>query len=214
VTRELYVLAPDEFAPFAAGLFAAIAPRTVALAGGSTPAPVYARLASLQYPWAGVDIFFGDERCVPPDDPASNYHMAAGVFLSKVPARVHSKDGARCDAAAYERDLAASFPTPPPRFDLVFLGLGDDGHTASLFPGDATGISTSHTVVAVDRPDHRRLTLTLPVLNAAHNVVFLVVGAAKRAALRDLLTDADIPAARVEASRIIIVADSDAAGAL
>lgn len=208
--RELFSLAPDAFVPFAAGLFAALAPRTVALAGGSTPPPLYRQLAALRYPWGEVDIFFGDERCVPPDHADSNYRMARETLLDRVPARAHPMDGAHCDADAYERDLAAVFGAAIPHFDLIFLGLGDDGHTASLFPGDSTGIDTTRTVVALDRPDHRRLSLTLPVLNAARTVVFLVSGASKRAALRDLLAGADIPAAKVSARRVIIVADTAA----
>jgi 6-phosphogluconolactonase len=213
VNRELFTLAPEGFAPFAAGLFAAIAPRTVALAGGSTPPPVYRQLAALGCPWEQVDVFFGDERCVPPDHPDSNYRMARETLLDHVPARAHPMDGARCDADAYQRDLASVLGAAIPSFDLVFLGLGDDGHTASLFPGDRTGIDTTRTVVAVARPDHRRLSLTLPVLNAARTVVFLVSGASKRAALRDLLAGADIPAAKVSARRVIIVADTSAAPA-
>src|SRR5207249_9347183 len=108
-------------------------PRTIALSGGSTPKAVYERLAETEYPWTEVDAFFGDERCVPADHPDSNFKMANEALLSKVDARVHPMVG--CDAAAYTRELEAVFAAGVPAFDLAFMGLGEDGHTASLFPG-------------------------------------------------------------------------------
>ena len=214
MNREVYISSAAEFVPMAVGIFAALAPRTVALSGGSTPAPIYRRLAALRYPWDSVDVFFGDERCVPPDDKDSNFRMANAALLSAVPARAHPMNGVRGDADGYANELTATFGAAMPRFDLVFLGLGEDGHTASLFPGSPALDERTRTVVKVQRPDHARLTLTLPVLNAARNSLFLVAGAGKRAALRDLLSDADIPAARVHSDRVIVLADEAAAASL
>ena len=157
-------------------------------------------------------MFFGDERCVPPDHPDSNYRMAYEALLSHVQARVHRMPGETCDAAAYEEELTRVFGPGLPEFDLVLLGLGEDGHTASLFPGDPALDITDRRVVRVERPDHPRLTLTLPVLSAAKVVMFLVSGESKREALGRLLAGADIPAARVRARQVIVIADEAAAG--
>lgn len=204
------VVAPD-FGTAGAELFRAVAPRTVALAGGETPRQVYAHLATLDYPWTKTQVFFGDERCVAVDDVASNYRMAWETLLSKVPAIVHPMPGATCNAAAYEREIEATFGPGVPRFDLIFLGLGADGHTASLFPGGPELDERDRRVVRVSRPDHSRLTLTLPVLSSARPAVFLVAGAAKREALARLLRGEDIPAARVHAERVVVIADDAAA---
>jgi 6-phosphogluconolactonase len=209
VAPELVVV--DDIADAAAERFVALRPRTVALAGGSTPRRLYERLATCKFPWADTDVFFGDERCVPPDHEASNFRMALEALLARVPARVHRMPGETCDAAAYEDELSRVFATAPPQFDLVVLGLGEDGHTASLFPGDPALDVTDRWVVRVERPDYDRLTLTLPVLAAATTVMFLVSGASKRAVLRSLLAGADIPAARVRAEEVIVVADREAA---
>jgi 6-phosphogluconolactonase len=118
----------------------------------------------------------------------------------------------RCSAEDAERELREHFGGGVPRFDLVFLGLGADGHTASLFPGHPALEERTRLVVRVDRPDHPRLTLTLPVLSAARIAMFLVSGEGKRAALRRLLEgDLAIPAARVAAERVVVVADPAAA---
>lgn len=158
-----------------------------------------------------MDVFFGDERCVPQDDPASNFRMAHEVLLAHVAARVHSMAG--CDPSGYERELGSVFGAGVPRLDLVFLGLGEDGHTASLFPGDPALQVTDRWVALVDRPDHARMTLTIPVLSAARLAVFVVSGAGKREALARLRSGADIPASRVRAERVVVVADHEAAGA-
>lgn len=194
----------------AVALFLEASPRTVALSGGSTPRPVYERLATLEYPWEEVDVFFGDERCVPPDHEASNYRMAHQALLSRVPARAHPMFS--CDPDGYERELASVFGQGVPRFDLVFLGLGDDGHTASLFPGDPALEVRDRFVVRVTRPDYERVTLTCPVLDAAAVAAFMVSGEGKRTPLRQLMNGGDIPAARVRASRVIALADEAAAG--
>ena len=190
-------------------VFLEAAPRTVALSGGSTPKPVYAGLADTDYPWQDVDVFFGDERCVPPDHPDSNFHMANEALLSKVRARVHPMYD--CDADAYERELATVFGESLPRLDLVFLGMGPDGHTASLFPGKPALDVTDRQVVYVPEPGlpppHPRLTLTFPVLDNAKLVLFLVAGEDKRERVNQLLHRGDIPAARVNAERVIVLAD-------
>jgi len=206
-----FVVVPD-IALAAAERFLALRPRTVALAGGSTPRRLYERLAACDFPWSETEVFFGDERCVPPEHPASNYRMAHEALLSRVEARVHRMPGETCDASAYEEDLTRLFGPGLPEFDLVLLGLGVDGHTASLFPGDPALDVTDRHVVRVHRPDHPRLTLTLPVLSAAKVAMFLVSGESKRESLRRLLAGADIPAARVRGRQVIIIGDEAAAG--
>ena len=197
--RELVVV-PD-VAEAAADLFLRERPRTVVLAGGRTPRALYGRLAEEKYDWSGVDIFFSDERCVPPEHPDSNFRMAHEALLSRVPARVHRMRGESCEAAGYEEELRVFFGNGQPSFDLVFLGMGADGHTASLFPGDPALEETRRLVVKVARPDHQRLTLTVPVLSASTLAVFLVTGAEKREALRRVLAGEHLPAARVLVSR-------------
>lgn len=178
----------------------------VALAGGSTPQGLYARLASESYrarvPWPETEVFWGDERCVPPEHPESNYRMAAEALLRHVPIRpgqIHRMRGEDPDptraAAEYDALLRETFgvaPGVPPRFDLVLLGLGADGHTASLFPGSPALRETERLAVAVfvERLGAARLTLTLPVLNAAAAVVFLVSGGDKAEVLRAVLEGA------------------------
>ncbi len=187
-------------------------PRSIALAGGSTPRELYERLATAELPWAEIDVFFGDERCVPPDHPDSNFRLAHEALLSRVTARVHRMHGEDCDAGGYAEVLRRALDGDPPALDLAILGLGDDGHTASLFPGDPALEERDRAVVRVDRPDHARLTLTLPLLSAAKVALFLVTGESKRDALRRLLADEPIPAARVAAARVVVVADEAAAG--
>lgn len=210
MTRELFVT--GDLPGDAARLFLDVRPRTLALAGGSTPATFYRTLAATDYPWGETEVFFGDERCVPPTHPESNFRMAHETLLEHVDARVHRMRGELCDAASYEAELRAVFGPGIPSFDLVILGLGEDGHTASLFPGDPALDERARLVACVILPGHRRLTLTLPVLSAAKVALFLVAGAGKREALRWLLEDADIPAARVAAARTVVLADRAAAG--
>lgn len=165
----------------------------VALAGGNTPRSVYSLIANdykSSLPWDKVFVFFGDERQVPPDNPDSNYQMANESLLARVPLpaknifRVHAELGAGAAAAQYEVLLREFFKLKPgqwPRFDLILLGMGDDGHTASLFPGTAALNETSRLVVAnrVPKLQTERITLTLPVLNHAAAVLVMVAGASK-----------------------------------
>jgi 6-phosphogluconolactonase len=208
----------------------------VALTGGTTPRPIYARLARDPYrrtvPWDRVRLFWGDERCVPPDDPRSNFRMAQETLLQHAPippARVHRMPAERGDLAAAARDyaeeLAAYLPQAPdgvPRFDLVLLGLGEDAHVASLFPGAPVLHETRRTVVAYYVPEvnMHRMTLTVPVLNHAAEVCFLVSGAQKADAVwRALEGPPDperVPAQliRPSASRAVWLLDAAAASRL
>lgn len=177
---------------------------TLALAGGSTPERAYALLAqpanAARLDWARALMFMGDERLVPLDDPRSNYAMAHRSLLAHVPlppANVfavpvqlgHAAAGAY--AATLAEKLAVPAGGPPPRFDVILLGLGDDGHTASLFPGKPALDEHTAWIVAsppgVLPPPVDRVTFTFPVLNAARQVIFLVAGAAKAAMLREVL---------------------------
>jgi 6-phosphogluconolactonase len=175
----------------------------VALSGGSTPRALFARLAQPPYHdqvnWSRAHIFWGDERCVPPTDAESNYRMARETLLFHVPVsshQVYRMPGEAADpnagAALYEMALRRAFALAPgqlPRFDLILLGLGPDGHTASLFPHTAALGVTNRLVVAnrVGKLNATRLTLTYPALNAAALLVFLVAGADKADALAAVL---------------------------
>jgi 6-phosphogluconolactonase len=172
---------------------------SIALSGGSTPRDLHARLASPplvdQIDWSRVHVFFGDERCVPPDDEGSNFRMADETLLSKVPIpkqHIHRMRGELPPAEAaedYARQLREFFGNEPPRLDLILLGMGDNGHTASLFPG-LTAVHEQHRwVVAeyVEEVGMWRITLTPVVLNLAREVLFLVAGAAKAHMLRQVL---------------------------
>ncbi|MCA1730101.1 MAG: 6-phosphogluconolactonase [Actinobacteria bacterium] len=174
----------------------------VALAGGSTPKKAYEILAS-EYgepedlDWSRVHVFFGDERTVPPDHEDSNYRMARGALLCHVPVgSVHRMRGELDPpeaAALYEEELKSFFGGPP-RFDLILLGIGEDGHTASLFPG--TPALDAHDRWTVENPVEKlgaiRLTLTVPAINAARKIIFLVAGEGKAEVLEKILEgDAD-----------------------
>ncbi|HUZ64654.1 MAG TPA: 6-phosphogluconolactonase [Acetobacteraceae bacterium] len=208
----------------------AVAPFTLCLSGGSTPKRLYQDLASPplagRFPWATTHFFFGDERFVPPDDPDSNAHMARQAMFAKVPvpeANIHTipTTGLAPDAAAaeYERLLRTFHGSEPgqarPLFDVTFLGVGDDGHTASLLPGQPVLDERAHLVAAVSqgRPEVR-ITLTYPALESSRFVVFLLQGEGKRAILDRILSgDATLPAARIRpAGEVLWFADRAAAG--
>ena len=190
-------------------LFVEIAPRVVVLGGGSTPRASYERLAGLDYPWDDVHVILSDERCVPADHPDSNVRMLDEALLSKVPAGVLRLAGNLCDPAAHDGEVRELLERRP--LDLAILGLGADGHTASLFPGDPALEEADRAVVRVERDDHPRLTLTVPVLSSARVAAFVVSGRSKRRAVQQLLTGADIPAAMVHAARVVVLADEPAA---
>jgi 6-phosphogluconolactonase len=188
----------------------------LALAGGSTPKPLYELLASPPYAaqidWSRAHLFWGDERCVPPDHAESNYRMTREALIDRVPIpsenvhRIRGEADPGQAAEAYERTLREFFgPADPPArsFDVVLLGMGPDGHTASMFPETAAPGETRRWVMAVhvDHPHPMwRVTLTTVVLNAAADVTFLVAGADKAARLREVLGERGerpLPAQRI-----------------
>jgi 6-phosphogluconolactonase len=216
VCRDLNDLsrrAAKEFVRLAARCVAADGRFISALSGGGTPKSLYSLLATeefrAQIPWAKIHFFWGDERCVPPEYPDSNYRMAFESLLSKVPVpkenthRIEAELEPEIAAAKYEREIREFFRLTGkdlPRFDLILLGLGADGHTASLFPGNQALEETGRLVVAtyVDELKTYRITLTLPVLNHAANICFLVAGENKAAVLRDVRQRSkDLPARRI-----------------
>jgi 6-phosphogluconolactonase len=175
---------------------------TLVLAGGSTPRGVYSLLAGeyrQQFPWTKTHFFWGDERHVPPDHPDSNYRMAWDAMLSRVPVPAENIQRIRAErsdpeqsAREYSSDILKFFGSGSgdlPSFDLALLGLGPDGHTASLFPDTAALGETKNLVVAnwVEKFKSYRITMTLPLLNQAREIMFLVQGADKAPALRDAL---------------------------
>src|SRR6266550_122319 len=171
----------------------------VALSGGSTPRDTYRRLGTdalvSGVMWSRVQVLWGDERCVPPDHAESNYRMARETLLERVPVpaanvhRIHGEDDPATAAEVYEATLRALLRTPGARIDLVLLGLGDDGHTASLFPGSAAVQEQTRWVMAAHAPAASmwRVTLTPAVINAAAEVLFLVSGGGKAGILRRVL---------------------------
>lgn len=182
---------------------------SIALAGGSTPKGVYHLLAepplSEQVDWQKVEIFFGDERCVPADAPDSNFRMAHETLLSKVcppTEHVHVVQGElppETAAQRYEEEIRETLGETP-RFDLVLLGMGEDGHTASLFPATPDLDGGGRLVIATEspKPPKDRITLTLPAINSARHVIFLVSGKSKRDALERVWNgDEALPASHV-----------------
>ena len=208
--KSIYVFNdPQMVADNAAKLFiknaqAAIRSRkrfSVALSGGNTPRLLYEKLATSSLAssldWKLVHLFWGDDRCVPPDDPESNYTMVSDTLLNHVPIpvenihRIHGEPSPVQAANRYDTELRAFFGETP-SFDLVLLGLGEDGHTASLFPGSPALSETKRWAVEVEHttpppPLVWRVTLSLPVLNAAQQVVFLVSGVGKARILSQVL---------------------------
>jgi 6-phosphogluconolactonase len=198
----LYAHAAEEIAYFAGEAVCTHGEFTLCLSGGSTPAAIYEMLGSkfqFSIDWKEIQLFWGDERCVPPQDAASNYAMTLRTLLAKLalkPSQVHRILGERSpeDAArAYEDELRSHFRLGTgefPRFDLMLLGLGDNSHTASLFPGNAAIHESERLVLAVevDDPTQRhRVTVTPPVINHAARIMFLVAGAGKAQAVWNIL---------------------------
>jgi 6-phosphogluconolactonase len=215
---------------------------TVALSGGATPRAAYARLATRDSrlttddcglttdAWHLTHILWGDERCVPPDDPRSNYRMAKEVLLDRVPIpaeqihRIRGEDDPEKAARDYERELHSLLGSraAPAGLDLVLLGLGEDGHTASLFPGQPSVHETERWAVAVLAPDRKlwRVTLTPAILNQASDVTFVVSGANKAQTLQHVLEEPFNPdalpaqAIRPIHGRVTWMVDQAAAGRL
>jgi 6-phosphogluconolactonase len=191
---------------FTTAAIAAVATRgraRIAISGGSTPKAMFALLADptqtylSRIPWGSLDLYWVDERCVPPDDAESNFRMTSEQMLSKVPLasdRIHRMEGELAPevaASRYESVLRNTFKlegAETPTFDLILLGMGDDGHTASLFPHTEALNEMSRLVVAnhVPQKDTWRISLTWPVINQARQVAFLVEGAAKAQVLHDV----------------------------
>jgi 6-phosphogluconolactonase len=186
---------------------AAAAGGHIVLAGGSTPRAAYQRAASAGTSWARATAWFGDERCVAPDDERSNYAMAKTALLDPlgdagpVVKRIRGELGPAPAAVDYEQELRAA---GPPKFDLLLLGLGPDGHTASLFPDQETLEERSRLVVGVETPGREpmvpRVTLTLPALASAREIVFLVTGADKADAVARAFAPGAKPDPHVPAS--------------
>jgi 6-phosphogluconolactonase len=202
----------------------------VALAGGNTPRKVYELLSGDEYrprvDWGRCHVFFGDERCVPPGHAESNYRMTYESLLSRVPLpaenvrRIKGEGDPPASARAYEDELRSFFGKQPwPQFDLVVLGMGDDGHTASLFPHTAALDETRRWVASnrVERLGAFRVTLTAPAINDARHVMFLVSGASKAARLAEVIKGrfepARLPAQSVRpvAGELLWLVDEEAA---
>lgn len=234
-SADLNRRAAEEFIRLAHRAVESAARFTVALSGGSTPRGLYELLALDAYkervPWPRVHLFWGDERCVAPDHPDSNYRMVREALLSRISLpeeNVHRMAGEQEPALAaseYENELKKSFHLSEgvlPRFDLILLGIGEEGHTASLFPGSAALGESRHMVVAhyVEKLKTHRLTLTLPVLNQGAEVVFLVSGHKKAEIVKEVLANdgasSMLPAARVRplAGRLTWLITQDAAALL
>jgi 6-phosphogluconolactonase len=206
--QDLFQAAAEEVIRSATDAVAQRGRFTIALSGGSTPRNLYTLIAanaSATLPWSQMFFFWGDERHVAPDNPDSNYRMAKEALLSKVPvppANIFPVPAENPDATQaaeiYEQTLREFFAVAPgefPRFDLILLGMGPDGHTASLFPETPALQEKSRLVVAnwVEKLGSSRITFTLPLLNAARRVAFLVSGTDKAAALHEVL-EGDAPA--------------------
>jgi 6-phosphogluconolactonase len=225
---SLYQAAAQEFSRCAVEAVNARGRFSVALSGGNTPRGVYSLLAAEStLPWDKICVFFSDERHVPPDDPQSNYKMANETLLSRVSIpqrnifRIPAELPADEAAASYDRRLRDFFGLAAnawPRFDLVLLGLGDDGHTASLFPGSPALQETSRLVAAnwVEKFKTYRITFTYPLINHAAEVAFIVSGKIKAQVMKEVLAPAPgkaYPAQQVQpqTGRLLWIVDRDAA---
>jgi 6-phosphogluconolactonase len=202
--NELASIAAQKFVELANQAIAEQGVFSVALSGGSTPKKLYELLGSELYAeqidWTHIHFFFGDERCVPPDSDESNFKMANDAMFSKVKElplenihRVAGEESAADAANVYEQELKDFFHNELPRFDLVLLGLGPDGHTASLFPDSPASQENLRWFVEnwVDKFGAYRLTMTFPVINNASNVLFLVAGNDKAIVLQEVLKGAE-----------------------
>lgn len=189
---------------------------TIALSGGETARRCYERLAEWRespVDWMATEVYWGDERCVPPDDPASNYRLAREALLSKV-AGVHALFPMRCEEGDDAYNLLWSSLG---EIDLVHLGLGTDGHTASLFPGSSALVADPGRLVvsnedSTGRNPHPRMTLTFAGIARARVAVVTVAGADKRAAFTAIRNGTDLPGAHIQAGEVIWVVDPAAAG--
>jgi 6-phosphogluconolactonase len=190
----------------------------VCLTGGSTPRKAYERVAEQRPDWSGVDVWFTDERCVPPDHEHSNFRMASEALLSQVSGatvhRMQGELGPERGAAEYEREYEEA---ARPTLDLILLGMGPDVHICSLFPGDDALAERERAVVGVETPGMAplvsRITLTLPVVNAARQIVFLVTGEDKADAVSVAFSgrrDPRAPASLVEGNVMVLLDEAAA----
>jgi 6-phosphogluconolactonase len=202
----------------------------IALTGGSTPRVAYEKLAAMEVNWPGVSLWWGDDRCVPPDDERSNYGMAKAALLDRIQGEgptVHRIEGEREEpraaADAYEDELRDTFGDGVPQLDLILLGLGPDAHVASLFPGQLSLEVRDRLVVAVEEPGRppwvARVSMTLPVLNAGREVLFLVTGADKAEAVHRAFVrppERDAPGSLIapDTGRLTVILDEAAAARL
>jgi 6-phosphogluconolactonase len=211
---------------------AARAGQHISLTGGSTPGRAYEEAARLEQDWSRATLWWGDDRCVPPDDELSNYRLAREALLDRLPDdgapevhRVPAERGPHVGADDYERDLRAVFGEALPRLDFMLLGLGPDGHVASLYPGRDTLDVRDRPAVGVDeagwKPYVPRVSLTMPVLCAARRIVFLVAGADKAEAVErcfgpDVEPTHDAPGSMVRPvdGELILLLDEAAASRL
>ncbi len=238
MTRLLTCADPEAAAAHAAAEIARVLQEAVerrgvahlSLAGGSTPRPVYVLLAGLLTDWSAVELWYGDERCVPPEDPESNHLLVSRTLLAGLPGapegprehRILGELGSEAAARAYETQLRARVAPAEegglPVLDVALLGLGEDGHTASLFPGhpevDDDSGALCLPVRDAPKPPPERVTLTFPVLRAARCCLLLVTGAGKASALAAVLAGSDprVPASLLVSERLLVVADAAAAG--
>jgi 6-phosphogluconolactonase len=207
----------DDPAGAAADLLTA-ASGQVCLTGGSTPRKAYEQVAARRSDWSGVEIWFTDERCVPPDHEHSNFRMADEALLSRISGagvhRMRGEQGPERGAADYERELEEA---GRPVFDLILLGIGPDAHTCSLFPGDDALGERERQVVGVETPGMAplvpRITLTLPVVNASKQIVFLVTGEDKADAVAKAFSgrrDPMAPASLVEGNAMVLLDEAAA----
>lgn len=226
---ELARAAAKQFVDLSQSSIAANRRFSVALSGGETPRAMYQLLATPEFAqridWKHVHLFWTDERCVPPDHPDSNYGMAWKAFIDHVPIsmdnihRILSEEDPIVAAETYEQELKDHFKTSLPRFDHVLLGLGEDGHTASIFPRSNASTETKRLAVAVQHPktNQWRVTLSFPAINASANVVFLISGSAKARMLRlvnsGINSPEEFPASAVEPSSGVLLRLCDAAAA-
>jgi 6-phosphogluconolactonase len=204
----------------------------IVLTGGSTPRRAYGDAAAMDIDWSGATLWFSDERCVPPDDELSNYGMVKGALLDRLPEpgaggptvrRMRAENGPHAGADDYERGLRETLGEEIPRLDWVLLGLGPDAHVASLFPGQPSLDVQGRLAVGVDEagmePFVPRVSLTLPVINSARAVVFLVTGedkadAVARAFAGEPSSDAPGSLVRPTAGELTLLLDAGAASRL
>jgi 6-phosphogluconolactonase len=206
---------------------------TAAISGGSTPKRLYTLLGSKPYrhevDWQHVHLFWADERCVPKEDEASNFKMASDTLLSRVALpdknihRIKGEEAPDKAARDYEEEIKRFFgESESPGFDLIILGMGEDGHTASLFPGSKSLEETVRLAIPVylEEPKKNRITLTLPVLNSADQILFLVAGASKAGVASEVLANGEkkkrLPAGMIRPvhGNVIWLIDREAAAKL